>query len=160
MRQNLVCLLKMLLLQILGIASVIGYCLIAITQHLCNLVCFAQIKAIPCIHMRLQLGKIKGQRWLHIHEFLINFHLLFRLGQNFAFDILHDITVQNVLAIIQKLTFGFQLKGDGGIRLLYMSSGLQLIIFLLHMIVDCFIPHDDQPQGRTLHTAHAHAFSS
>ena len=110
--------------------------------------------------MCLQLRKVKGQRRLHIHEFLIDFHLLIRLGHDIAFHILHDIAMQNMLSIIQQITFRFQLKADGRVGLCDMSTGMQLIIFLLHMMINGLITHDDQSQRWTLHTSHAHAFSS
>ena len=160
MRQHPVSLLKMLFLQILGITSIIRDCLIAVTQGLGNLIRFTQIEAISGIHMRLQLCQIKRQRRLYVHEFLVHLHLLIRLGHDILFDILHTIAMQNMLSIIQQITFRLQLKADSCIRLFHMTIGMQLIIFLLHMIVNSLITHDDQSQRRTLHTAYTHALSA
>ena len=68
--------------------------------------------------------------------------------------------MQNMLSIIQQITFRLQLKADGCIGLCDMSTGMQLIIFLLHMIVNSLITHDDQSQRRTLHTAYTHTLSA
>ena len=143
----------MLLLQVLGIAAVVGDGLVLVAQILRDLLGLRGGEPVPAAHVGQEDRQVVGQGRI--------LHLLGEHGGEPRVGAVQPVLegvqwlpIEQACLTVQQRLAGLELEGDRLLRVRAASHGGQLVVFAGHMVFDLLVPVDHKAQGGGLHTAH------
>ena len=142
-----------LLLEVLGIAAVVGDGLVLVAQILRDLLGLRRREPVPAAHVGQEDRQVVGQGRV--------LHLLGERGVESGAGAVQPVLegvqwfpVEQACFPVQQRLAGLELENDRLLRVHAAARGGQLVVFAGHMVFDLLVPVDHEAQGGGLHAAH------